>query len=215
MKLDIRFDSTKLTPQQIAQINALLPFAEWFNQVEEKPVYSNHMRDMTKGWEFIGNVKEYKDAMGPFEPGTYALVYNANGKVDNPVTWNQTLIFGETTQDAYKRIQCHTTALRGKISNMTEKWNKNIPRLNKIVGGNIRDHLQDISIFFRPHGVTDSDFKFNRSHSCNMEKQAHAQYHALWNHGTIFNTRDLPTHHMIKTAKNLMEKTGRSCNYPG
>jgi hypothetical protein len=215
MLVDIRFETNKLTQKQIAEINALVPFSEFCNKVEEKPVYSSHMRDMTKGWIYVGNVKEYKESMGPFKPGTYALVYNANGKIDNPVTWNQTLMFGETTQGAYKRILCHTGALRGKVTNMTEKWNKNIPKLNKIVGGNIRNHLQDISIFFRPHDVTDPDFEEDRNHSCHMEKQAHAQYHALWNRGTMFNTRDLPGYDMIRTAKKLMEKTGRSCSYPG
>ena len=213
MIVDIRFDTQKLTNEQIEQINRLVPFAEWSNHVKEKSTYSNHMRDMTKGWEYISNVKEYKESIGPFKPGTYALLYNANGKVNNPVTWNQTLIFGETIQSGYKRIQCHTVALRGKVSNMTEKWNKNIPRLNKIVGGNIRDHLQDISIFFRPHDFTDLEFAEDRNHSCNMEKQAHAQYHALWNHGTIFNTRDLPDYTMIKEAKKLLESTGRNCNF--
>lgn len=213
MLVDIRFNSDKLTKKQIAEINALLPFADWCNKVEEKPAYKNHMRDMTQGWEYIGNVKEYKESMGPFKPGTYALVYNRTGKVDNPIIWNQTLIFGETTRSAYKRILCHTGALRGKVTNMTEKWNKNIPRLNQIIGGDIRNNLETISIFFRPHDITDPDFQDDRTHSCNMEKQAHAQYHAIWDHGTVFNTRDLPDFSTIKEAKKLMESIGRNCRW--
>lgn len=214
MKIEARFDSEKLTQEQIKEINAVMKYAEWCRQVEEAPIYKRHIRDMTKGWELISNVKEYKEAMGPYKPGTYALVYNPDGRIDNPVTWNQTWIFGETTRDAFKRILCHTGALRGTVTNMTEKWNKNVPRLNKIVGGNIKEHLHHISIFFRPHDFTDADFQYNREHSCDMEKQAHAQYHAIWGHGTIFNTRDLPNYDNVKEAKKLMESKGHTCRYP-
>jgi len=213
MLVDLRFETNNLTQEQIGVINTLVPFAVWSREVEEKPVYKSYIRDMTKGWDYIGNVKEYKESMGPFKPGIYALVYNETGKIDNPVTWNKTLIFGETIQSGYKRIQCHTVALRGKVSNMTEKWNKNIPRLNKIAGGDIRNRLQYISIFFRPHDITDPEFTEDRDHSCNMEKQAHAQYRALWGHGTSFNTRDLPDYNMIKAGKELLESKGLHCNF--
>jgi hypothetical protein len=215
MIVDIRFDTQKLSNEQIEQINLLVPFAEWSKHVQEKPKYSHHMRDMTKGWEKIGNIRDYRETMGPFIPGTYALVYDPKGNIDNPITWNQTLSYGETTQAAHKRIYQHSGALRGLVTNMTEKWNKTIPRLNKIIGSDIRNNLRHISIFFRPHNVTDSDFQFDREHSCNMEKQAHAHYYAIWGHGTMFNTRDLPNNYMIENAKSFLESKGIPCKYLG
>lgn len=213
MLVDIRVDCKNLTQEQIALVNSVISFAVSVDKIEEKPKYSNHIRDMTVGWQKIGNVKDYKETMGPFVPGTYAIVYDPAGKIDNPITWNQTLSFGESTQPAHKRIYSHAGALRGRITNMTEKWNKTIPILNRIIGSDIRKNLQHISIYFRPHEFTDPEFKFDRDHSCNMEKQAHAHYYALWGHGTKFNTRDLPSVWLIENTKKTLSDRGFTCKY--
>jgi hypothetical protein len=213
MLVDIRVDSEKLTQEQIVLVNSVISFAVSVNKIESAPVYSNHIRDMTTGWQKISNVKDYKEAIGPFVPGTYAIVYDPAGKIDNPITWNQTLSFGESTQPAHKRIYSHAGALKGRITNMTEKWNKTIPILNKIIGADIRENLQHLSIFFRPHNLTDPEFQYNRDHSCYMEKQAHAYYHALWGHGTKFNTRDLPSIYLIQNAKKILSEKGFTCKY--
>ena len=41
-----------------------------------------------------------------------------------------------------------------------------------------------------------------------METQAHAQYHALWGHGTVANTRDLPSTQLINESKKFLTKRG-------
>ena len=78
---------------------------------EPEVKYSNHRRDMTKGWEKLGSVAYWNSTIGPNIPGTYALVLDLDNIIDNPVTWNQTILFGETTQEAWKRLATHVLSL--------------------------------------------------------------------------------------------------------
>jgi hypothetical protein len=212
MKISVIFDNATLSPEQIEQINKLLPFAEKYTVVEEKPVYSNHIRNMTKGWERICSISEWCEQSGPFVPGTYALCWDPKGTVENPVCWSGTLLFGETTQPAWKRIASHAGALRGTRTNTREKWLTNLEKFKKYNNGLVLEHnLDKISILFRPHEITDNEFKYDREHSLFMEKQAHAQFKALWGRGTIFNSRDLPDYYLIENAKKELTKLGFTC----
>lgn len=183
---------------------------EWY-QLEEIPPWSNHMRDMTQGWQKLCTAKDWAGESkawekGWREPGVYALVLDVNDKGLHPVTSNRTVCFGETTQTLGKRVHTHISALKGKISNMTEKWNKYDSVVNYRYDCDIRNNLDKVWIWTRPHKVTDPDYIYNRNHSCYMEQQAMAHYYALWGVFPPANTRDLPYTQQVNEAKETMMK---------
>ena len=170
--------------------------------------YSNHLRDMTEGWTKISSVKEWNSDLGPFKPGTYAFVFDDDGKVAHPLQRNRTILFGETTRSAYLRIHHHHGALRNKSTNTRESWKKRIPIINKIFDCDIQNQLDKVIIFFRPHDHTDENFQYDTNHSRCMETQAQAQYYAMFGQFTPGNTRDMPHDWMIKESRVLLEAKG-------
>jgi hypothetical protein len=176
--------------------------------VEKEKIWSNHLRDMTKGWTRINSVSQWSSKDGPYRPGTYALVFDPYLEANDPITWADTLIFGETTQDAWKRIYSHVAALHGKTSNMSDKWAKNIPKINRFYDCDICKELANISIFFRPHELTDDDWKLDRNFSAMMERQAHAQHRALHGKFTLCNSRDIPDNYLIEESKRFLKDKG-------
>lgn len=203
-KIVATIDIDKLT----VPFDKLSEYLGEFSYYIEPEEWSNHIRDMTKGWTKVSSVKDWNSNHGPFEPGTYALVFNDNGKVDNPILWNRTIIIGETTQDAWRRLAHQVGGLRGAITNTSDKWQRAIPKINKRYSCDITKNLDKVDIWFRPHSITDNDHKYNRRHSSLMETQAHAQYHALWGHGTVANTRDLPSVYLINNSRKFLTKRG-------
>lgn len=204
----IDLDKVGMTPEQWS---SFIGDNFWF-EVEQKPSYSNHLRDMTQGWQRLCTVEDWNGEVtawdnGWRDPGVYALVYDKDNKGLHPVLSNRTLCFGETTQHIYKRVNTHVLALKGRVSNMTEKWSKYDKVVNKAFNFDVRNELDKVWIWYRPHHLTDKDWAFDRSHSCLMEKQAHAQYKAFWFHGAPANTRDLPDYDLVQRSKKfLLEK---------
>ena len=192
--------------------NCKIPFNELIELIGEFKYYveaepwSNHIRDMRKGWEKVGNVKTWTSNDGPFVPGTYALVYDKDGDITNPLLCNRTMIIGETTQDAWKRLAHQVGGLRGSITNTSDKWQRAIPKINKRFSCDLQKNLDKVIIWFRPHAVTDKEHQYDRKHSSFMETQAHAQYHAIWGYGTPANTRDLPSYQLIKESRAFLVK---------
>ena len=177
---------------------------EWKTILE----YSTHLRDMTQGWIKIGKVSTWKPSDGPFVPGTYAFVYDPKNKIKNPITERGVINIGETTRPGHKRIVMHQLCLRGKKSNMGDKWQSQSTRINEMYGCDILNELNNITIFFRPHHISDEAFESDRTHSSNMETQAHAQYAALWGTLTPGNTRDLPSEKLIEESKKFLTERG-------
>jgi hypothetical protein len=191
----------------VEQLDALVskdPHGYWYEHKESKP-WSNHLRDMIQGWTKLGNAKQWDN---PLESGTYAIVYDKDGDITNPITVNRTIIFGETTQCGYKRIYTHVGALHGKKTNVTEVWRNRIPLVNESWKCDLQKELDKISIFFRPHSVTDEEFKYDKEHSLAMERQAHAYYWALFGYGTLGNKRDLPNFNLIKECAEYLKSKG-------
>lgn len=185
-----------------------------YHVLDKTPEWEPTIRNMLEGWTKISSVKDYNvNEHGPFEPGTYALVYNENGKVDHPILWNQTFIFGETTQQGWKRLLHHEGALRGKTTNMSDKYRKHLPTINESVGADITKNLDKVDIYFRPHSVTDPDHKTYDRHSKHMEEQAHGFYWAIWGNKTSGNTRDLPKDWLINKCKKFLNDKGIETKY--
>ena len=181
---------------------------------ETKAEWKNHIRNMLEGWEKISSVEDYKPKdHGPNVPGTYALVYNGNGKVDHPILWNRAFMFGETTQPGWKRLIHHVGALRGKSSNMSDKYRKHLPVINESCGVDIKTNLSKVDIYFRPHRVSDPDHETYDRHSQCMEQQAHAFFWAIWNTKTSGNTRDLPQDWLITKCKEFLTEKGIPTKY--
>lgn len=203
VKTTLDLDKLGMTVEQWAE------FAKgqyWEEVVELK--YSDHIRDMTKGWVKVSSVKDWNSDLGPFKPGTYAFVFDQDGDITSPLLVNRTILFGETTQSAYLRIQHHHGALRNKSTNTKESWQKKIPKINRVFDCDILNQLDKVMIFFRPHDHTDEDFQYDSNHSRRMETQAHAQYYALFGQYTPGNSRDLPNQYIIEKSKTLLESLG-------
>lgn len=186
---------------------------EFWKKYQEPLTYSSHIRDFTEGWIRIGSIAEWQSKewavnRGLTCPGTYALVYDHLGATENPMLTNQVIIFGETTQAAWKRLGTHVGALKGTTTNMSDKWSKHKSKVNDVFCMDIDSELDKIIIFFRPHNLTDPDWQYDRKHSSLMETQAHAQYHAIWGHGTPANTRDLPSKRLIENSKIFFRNKG-------
>ena len=116
----LNLDTLGLTVEQFAE------FAKdnfWYVKEPEKE-WSAHVRDLTTPWEPWGPAQVWKEATGPFKPGVYALVYDPKDEIRNPILSNQTIVFGESTRPAYHRLYAHVGALRGKSTNMSDKYRK-------------------------------------------------------------------------------------------
>jgi hypothetical protein len=199
-KLDL--EKLGLTLEQFTEFAKDNP---WYVE-EPKAEWSDHIRDLTTPWEPFGTIAAWKESVGPFKPGVYALVYDPDNKIQNPILHDQTIIIGESTQQAYRRLVHHAGALRGNTSNMSDKYRRHMPKLNKHFGVDLRQELKNIRILFRPHDITDPDWAEDRDHSSHMETQAHAMYYALWEHFPPGNTRDLPSKYLIERSQNFLKQ---------
>jgi hypothetical protein len=179
-----------------------------YHVTEKKPEWNNRVRDMLEGWEKINTMDKWSSNDGPAVPGTYALVWDEAYDVTHPILWNRTFIFGESTRAMWHRLQTHHVALRGKTSNMSEKYRKHLPSINRWAKVDITKNLDKVAIWARPHRVSDLDYQYDRDHSVFMEKQAHAFYEALWGHGPIANTRDKPDYSLILKCKAFLTEAG-------
>lgn len=201
----LNLDTLGLTVEQFAE------FAKdnfWYVKEPEKE-WSAHVRDLTTPWEPWGPAQVWKEATGPFKPGVYALVYDPKDEICNPILSNQTIVFGESTRPAYHRLYAHVGALRGKSTNMSDKYRKHLPMINehfKIV--NLRNELKNVRILFRPHETTDPDWAENQDHSGFMETQAHAMYYARWGYFAPGNTRDLPSVYEVDRCREFLKEKG-------
>lgn len=177
-------------------------------QWKQIPIYSSHLRDLTQGWEKLGRLTDWKPAHGPFVPGTYAFVYDPTNKIKNPITERGVMNIGETTRPAHNRIVMHQLCLRGKKSNVGNKWQSQSSRINETYGCDILNEIHNISLFFRPHSYTDAEFAEDRTHSVAMETQAHAQYAAMFGIMVPANTRDLPSQWLIEESRKFLIDKG-------
>jgi hypothetical protein len=175
---------------------------------EKKPEWNNRVRDMLEGWYKVGTMDTWNSNDGPFQSGTYALVWDENNKIDHPIRWNRTFLFGESTRDMYLRIQTHHGALKGKTTNMSDKYRKHLPSINRWAGTDITKNLDKIAIWARPHRVSDKPHEADRHHSVYMEQQAHAFYQAMWGRGTVANTRDLPQPELVERCRKFLTESG-------
>lgn len=185
----------------------------WYVE-EPKVAWKNHIRDLTTPWNSVGTIADWKESAGPFKPGIYALVYDPANKICNPILHNQTIIIGETTQSACRRLVHHVGALKGNTTNMSDKYRKHLPKLNEHFGVNLQKELKNIRILFRPHDTSDPDWAEDRGHSSHMETQAHAMYYALWKHFPPGNTRDLPSTYLIDRSRKFLEEKGYQVYQP-
>lgn len=181
-----------------------------YEVIEEQPEYSRSIRNMIAGWKKIGTMKSWNPSQGPFEPGTYALVWDDKGTVTHPILVNRTFIFGESTREMHHRLVTHHVALRGKTSNMSDKYRRHLPSINEWAGTDITKNLDKVAIWVRPHNATPSDAHFEswRDHSVFMEQQAHGFYRALWGYGPIANTRDIPGDYLVNRCRAFLDDAG-------
>lgn len=174
-------------------------------QIDHHEMCPLNCTDMIVGWKVINNVKDYSYTTdGPFEPGVYALVFDKNNTSSNPIFDSNTILFGESTRDTWKRLVHHTGALKGKTSNMTNKWDKHLPKINQILDTDITQHLDKIKIYFRPHQEDVGKWKTDRKYSTWMETSCHAIYHLFHGRFTPGNTRDLPSDRDIEQYKTFL-----------
>jgi hypothetical protein len=180
----------------------ILKLADQWVESTPTPDYSYQIRDITLGWNLIGTVKDWKQADGPYSSGTYSLVLDLDNTATNPIFSTNTICFGETTQPGYKRIACHTGALKGNTTNMSDKYRKHTPHINEALDiQDLTEHLDKMKIFFREHRFTDEEWEFDRTHSVYMEKLCHSAYYAIHNKFPPGNTRDLPSHWQIEKTR--------------
>jgi len=186
----------------------ILKLADQWVESTPASVYSYQIRDITLGWNFIGTVKDWRPADGPYSSGTYSLVLDLDNTATNPIFSTNTICFGETTQEGHKRIACHVGALKGHTTNMSDKYRKHTPHINKTFNiEDLTDHLDKSKIFFREHRFTDEEWEFHRMHSVYMEKLCHSAYYAIHNKFPPGNTRDLPSHNLIEKTKQFYENS--------
>lgn len=212
MTIQLDLDRLGYTEQQVLDFIKDSPYEYvkdyWAGLMENS--YKYEIQDITKGWQVIGNVRDWTSNDGPFESGVYALVFDPSGRVQHPITQASTFIIGETQQDGYKRIQTHTLALRGKTSNMSDKYRKHLPKINQWAGEPITKRLDKIKIFFRPHSVDNVEDRWisSRTHSLYMEKLCMGSYYACWGHFPVGNTRDLPVSEVVDKCRVFLEGRG-------
>jgi hypothetical protein len=208
MVVEGRFDLSALGISVEQWLKKTKPFS-WHEVIPPKK-YNRDLRDMRQHWSNVCSVAKFGYSWGYQNgldvPGSYALVYDPEDKNIHPVTGDKTIIFGETTQDASKRITHTAGALKGHNTNMSSKWERHKSYVERSFGlDDIRNHLKDIKIWFRPHNSTDPDWQHDRTHSELMEQWAHAFYYSINRKYSIANTRDLPSTYMIETARKFLE----------
>jgi hypothetical protein len=164
--------------------------------------FSDHLRDMTAGWQRVGTVEELIKIGSGWnfqkifqEPGTYAICYDPNATVVNPVLCESSLKFGESTRPMHHRVITHMQAFDQVRSNSFDAWSEMHHIVAEQFGIDIYKDHNKMSVWIRPHAVSDplaSHLKYTRKYSELMEKQAHAFYHAYSGKMTPANNRDLP-----------------------
>ncbi len=198
----------------LSQWESFIGSNQWqvFTPPPELDLYTQ--RDFLHDWIDAGTISNFTEATADSSlwcPGVYALVLDPVGDIKNPILTNRTIVFGESTQDAAKRIVTHAIALRGKISNGTEKWNK----AKKVVCAHFgldklnNDHIR---ILFRPHKLSDPTvWQYDREFSSTMETQAQALYQILWGYRAPANTRDLPNMVQLEHAEKFLVERNYKC----
>lgn len=203
-----------------------LSLAQWREFIKDQPweevvvkaAYNRDMRDHTQGWQLVGNVKEITGENWLYErgytkPGVYALVWDPKNTVKNPITYNQTIVFGETIQSFYKRIYSHVGGLKGRHTNTKAKWEgHHLKQINEYFDCNIKADLSAIKIWFKPHDLLDPDWAEEKMHSQLMETQCQAHYWALWGCLPPANRRDYPSQYLIDEARTLLSNLGYKCS---
>lgn len=193
----------------VEEFSKIVPMDQVVEYWEETPSvpYSSHIRDITEGWQLVGNVRTWRAGDGPNVPGTYALVFNPYVESRDPFNSPYTICFGETTREGHHRIACHVGALKGNTTNMSDKYANHLHTINRQCGvSDITARLSDIDIFFRAHNESDEEWENDREHSVFMEKQCHALYYTIHNRFPPGNTRDLPSFYLIEQMSNFMEE---------
>jgi len=201
-------DSIGMTVEEFQ--STILSKAKYWQEEQEPPKYEYKQCNMFAGWEYVGNVKRYSTTQGPNYPGVYALVYDPDDTVTNPMLSDKLITLGESSRPAHHRIVSHTGALRGTTTNMSGKYQDHLHRINEVIGVDLKQNLSKIKIFYRPHRY-DKEFEYwedNTHHSSSMEKDAHAQYYALWNRFCPGLTRDKPSHYRIAEHKEFLINEG-------
>ncbi len=175
------------------------------------------LENHTDGWQTVARISEIQGEremrdQGYDQPGVYAIIWDPDGDVDNPILWNRTIVFGETTQPAHRRLYSHVGALRGLRTNTWDKW-QGPPRER------IQEHFQttdvlasldDLRLVFKPH--CNPDWCRDREYSALMETQCTALYIAQWGYPPPANSRDLPDQTLITEARLLLDKLGYEQN---
>ena len=210
MKVHVTFDLDTNGMSMEELQSTILPKASYWYKEEPRPVYEYKQQNMFAGWEYVGDVKSYASKIGPHYPGVYALVYDENDSVTNPMLSDKLITLGESSRPAHYRIVTHTGALRGKTTNMSLKYQDHLPRINKMIGVDICANLSKIKIFYRPHRFI-KEYEYwedNTQHSGRMERDAHAQYHALWNKFCPALTRDVPSQYSLDKHKKFLLDEG-------
>jgi len=179
--------------------------------VKQQPRYDNKMRNLLEGWQRYSSVREFSETRayedGLYKPCCYALVAEKDYNPCHPILDKNTILFGETTQSAAKRLYTHTAAMKGRTSNMTNKYENHSGWIERKTGVNVFKDLDKIGIYYRFHDLTDKHFQYERYHSSLMETQCHALYKVLHDEFAPGNNRDLPTYGQIDQAKEfLVEK---------
>lgn len=185
--------------------------------------YSDHIRDLSEGWirsctvDNFSTAYDFSKKHNLVGPGIYALVYkHPMLKFEaHPMFLPYTITFGETCQsEPAKRIYQHVGALKGKTTNMTQKWNDYEKTVNRYIEeafknsavpikSDIKKQLDRIEIWFRPH--EDYDWRYNKEHSKKMEIQAHAWFEALWCRNPPGNGNvSMPTKSMVKEVRQFI-----------
>lgn len=175
-------------------------------QINHYETYNFLCTDMSTNWSFVNNVKNYNRKDGPFQPGVYALVFDTDNVSSNPIFDSNTILFGESTRDTYKRLEHQVGALRGTTTNMTNKWERHLPKINEIFNTDITKHLDKIKIYFRPHDEDMGKWRNDRVHSVWMETSCHAMYVLIHGQFTPGNTRDLPSSRDINRYRQFLSE---------
>jgi hypothetical protein len=185
-----------------------------WEEIKVQPKWSQHMRDHIQGWQLVGNVQEISGENWLYErgytkPGVYALVWDPKNTIKNPITYNQTIVFGETIQSFHKRIYSHVGGLKGRHTNTKAKWEgHHLKQINEYFECDIKQDLASIKIWFKPHDLLDPAFAENKLHSQLMETQCQALYWVIWGCLPPANRRDAPNTHQTDEARKLLAKLG-------
>lgn len=207
MRIQAEFDLDQLG-LTLDQWQTLMGPGGW-SLIEDIPKEDYNLKDILSGWYRVCNVREagteatLRDYHEMTRPGTYALVFDwPSRRISDPFLQHRTILFGETTQQAYKRLATHTGALTGRVTNMSNKYQRHLKTINKQFDENVEYNLDRVSIWFRDH---DPKWANNRQYSQQQERRAQAVYMARWGHHAPGNTRDLPCDHLVESAEYMLK----------